>query len=199
MAIGAYSSAVVSTMLGSPVLARAADGDAGHGAAPARLSAFPSLRLEGAYLALATLGLAESVRIFISGTDFLGAAVGFENIPPPYHRQLVARRPSRLLLRRDAGRAARALFLVQHPALRHRPRVQVDPRGSARGRGERRQRAEIQGDRLRDQRALCGLRRQPAGAHGARLPASEQLHHQRDDNAAADGGVRRASATSGAA
>jgi len=44
----------------------------------------PSLRLEGAYLALATLGLAESVRIFISGTEFLGAAVGFENIPPPY-------------------------------------------------------------------------------------------------------------------
>jgi branched-chain amino acid transport system permease protein len=48
------------------------------------LVGIPSLRLEGAYLALATLGLAESVRIFISGTEFLGAAVGFENIPPPY-------------------------------------------------------------------------------------------------------------------
>jgi branched-chain amino acid transport system permease protein len=48
------------------------------------LVGIPSLRLEGAYLALATLGLAESVRIFISGTEYLGAAVGFENIPPPY-------------------------------------------------------------------------------------------------------------------
>jgi len=44
----------------------------------------PSFRLEGAYLALATLGLAESVRIVISGTDWLGAAIGYEGIPPPY-------------------------------------------------------------------------------------------------------------------
>jgi branched-chain amino acid transport system permease protein len=48
------------------------------------LVGIPSLRLEGAYLALATLGLAESVRIAISGTEWLGAAVGYENIPPPY-------------------------------------------------------------------------------------------------------------------
>ena len=83
MAIGAYSSAVVSTMLGFPfwiALPTAMLITAGAGA----LVGIPSLRLEGAYLALATLGLAESVRIFISGTDFLGAAVGFENIPPPY-------------------------------------------------------------------------------------------------------------------
>ena len=44
----------------------------------------PSFRLEGAYLALATLGLAESVRIVISGTDWLGASIGYEGIPPPY-------------------------------------------------------------------------------------------------------------------
>jgi len=83
MAIGAYSSAVVSTMLGFPfwlALPCAMLITAGAGA----LVGIPSLRLEGAYLALATLGLAESVRIFISGTEFLGAAVGFENIPPPY-------------------------------------------------------------------------------------------------------------------
>ena len=43
----------------------------------------PSFRLEGAYLALATLGLAESVRIFISATDYLGASIGFSDIPPP--------------------------------------------------------------------------------------------------------------------
>ena len=83
MAIGAYSSAVVSTMLGLPfwlALPAAMLVTALAGA----IVGIPALRLEGAYLALATLGLAESVRIYISGTEFLGAAVGFENIPPPY-------------------------------------------------------------------------------------------------------------------
>jgi branched-chain amino acid transport system permease protein len=83
MAIGAYSSAVLSTKLGFPfwiALPSAMMITALAGA----IVGIPSLRLEGAYLALATLGLAESVRIFISGTEFLGAAVGYENIPPPY-------------------------------------------------------------------------------------------------------------------
>jgi branched-chain amino acid transport system permease protein len=44
----------------------------------------PAFRLEGAYLALATLGLAESVRIAISATNYLGASIGFGDIPPPY-------------------------------------------------------------------------------------------------------------------
>ena len=44
----------------------------------------PSFRLEGAYLALATLGLAESVRIFISATDYVGASIGLGDIPPPF-------------------------------------------------------------------------------------------------------------------
>lgn len=82
MAIGAYSSAVISTQIGlsfwlSLPLAMFVTAVAGA------LVGIPSFRLEGAYLALATLGLAESVRIVISGTDFLGASVGFENIPPP--------------------------------------------------------------------------------------------------------------------
>src|SRR6267378_648180 len=83
MAIGAYASALLSTMLGLPfwfALPAAMLVTALAGA----IVGIPSLRLEGAYLALATLGLAESVRIFISGTEFLGAAVGYENIPPPY-------------------------------------------------------------------------------------------------------------------
>jgi branched-chain amino acid transport system permease protein len=82
-AIGAYSSAVVSTYLGIPF----------WGALPiamlitvlaGAIIGIPSFRLEGAYLALATLGLGESVRIIISGTEFLGAGIGFENIPPPF-------------------------------------------------------------------------------------------------------------------
>jgi branched-chain amino acid transport system permease protein len=82
-AVGAYASAVFATKLGLPF----------WGALPAAMlvTAFagaivgiPSFRLEGAYLALATLGLAESVRIIISGTDWLGASIGYEGIPPPY-------------------------------------------------------------------------------------------------------------------
>ena len=41
----------------------------------------PSFRLEGAYLALATLGLAESVRIFISATDYLGGCHRLQRHP----------------------------------------------------------------------------------------------------------------------
>jgi len=81
-AIGAYTSAVVSTYLGVPfwgALPVAVVVTALAGA----IVGIPSFRLEGAYLALATLGLGESVRIIISGTDFLGAGIGFENIPPP--------------------------------------------------------------------------------------------------------------------
>jgi len=52
-------------------------------AAAGAIVGIPSFRLEGAYLALATLGLAESVRIFISATDYLGASVGYSDIPPP--------------------------------------------------------------------------------------------------------------------
>lgn len=43
----------------------------------------PSVRLEGAYLALATLGLGESVRIMIAVTPALGASTGLMLIPAP--------------------------------------------------------------------------------------------------------------------
>ena len=82
-AIGAYASAVASVKFGIPF----------WGALPIAMLVtalagavigIPSFRLEGAYLALATLGLGESVRIIISGTEYLGAGIGFENIPPPF-------------------------------------------------------------------------------------------------------------------
>lgn len=81
-AIGAYTSAVASVYFGMPfwislpiallctVLAGVVVG-------------VPSFRLEGAYLALVTLGLGESVRIFISVTEYLGATNGFTGIPSP--------------------------------------------------------------------------------------------------------------------
>lgn len=81
-AIGGYTSAVLSVNFGFPfwlalplaVVAAAAAGT---------IVAIPSFRLEGAYLALATLGMGEAVRIYISMTDYLGASLGFGNIPAP--------------------------------------------------------------------------------------------------------------------
>lgn len=81
-AIGAYSSAVLTVNFGLSFwialpFAMVITGFAGVAVG------VPSFRLEGAYLALATLGLAEAVRIFISATAYLGAAEGFGNIPAP--------------------------------------------------------------------------------------------------------------------
>src|SRR5262245_66106546 len=69
-AIGAYTSAVVSTRLGLPFWAALPAAMLVTGLAGAVVS-IPSFRLEGAYLALVTLGLAESVRIAVSGTEAL--------------------------------------------------------------------------------------------------------------------------------
>jgi branched-chain amino acid transport system permease protein len=124
-AIGAYASAVLATKAGLPfwaALPAAMLVTAGAGA----IVGIPSFRLEGAYLALATLGLAESVRIVISGTEWLGAAVGYEGIPPPFlgsialsdHRSyyyvamplaLLGLYFSFSILRSDIGRAFKAL------------------------------------------------------------------------------------------
>jgi branched-chain amino acid transport system permease protein len=82
MAIGAYTSAVLATKFGLPFWLALPGAMLVTGAAGA-IVGIPSFRLEGAYLALATLGLAESVRIFISATDYLGASVGYSDIPPP--------------------------------------------------------------------------------------------------------------------
>ena len=81
-AIGAYTAAVLSVEFGASfwislpiaVLVTALAGVA---------VGIPSFRLEGAYLALVTLGLGESVRIFISVTEYLGATNGLSGIPSP--------------------------------------------------------------------------------------------------------------------
>jgi branched-chain amino acid transport system permease protein len=82
MAIGAYASAVLATKFGAPFWL-ALPGAMLVTAVAGAIVGIPAFRLEGAYLALATLGLAESVRIFISATDYLGASVGYSDIPPP--------------------------------------------------------------------------------------------------------------------
>lgn len=81
-AIGAYTSAVLAMKFGMPFWV-ALPGAMAVTAFAGLIVGIPSFRLEGAYLALATLGLAESVRIFISGTEYLGASIGISDIPPP--------------------------------------------------------------------------------------------------------------------
>jgi branched-chain amino acid transport system permease protein len=82
-AIGAYASAVFSAKFGLPFWVALPAATVFTGLVGA-LVGIPAFRLEGAYLALATLGLAESVRVFIGVTDYLGAAIGFSDIPPPF-------------------------------------------------------------------------------------------------------------------
>ena len=81
-AIGAYTSAVLSTKFGFSFWLALPAAMLVTGAVGA-LVGVPSFQLEGAYLALATLGLAESVRIFIAVTDYLGGSIGYGDIPPP--------------------------------------------------------------------------------------------------------------------
>ena len=81
-AIGAVSSALLALHLGWPFwmtlpAAVVITGFAGV------VIGLPSVRLEGAYLALATLGLGESVRIMIAVTPALGSSTGLMLIPPP--------------------------------------------------------------------------------------------------------------------
>jgi branched-chain amino acid transport system permease protein len=101
MAIGAYASAAVSVFAGAPAL------DALAGALPAGLArwlyfplplvlgglaaaaagvvvAVPALRLRGDYLAIATLGAGEIIRIAILNVDAVGGARGFSLASPEH-------------------------------------------------------------------------------------------------------------------
>lgn len=76
MAIGAYFSAIVTVKFqGSLVLALIA------GAVAAGIAGFlvglPTLRLKGDYLAIATLGLGEIVRVIFVNVEYVGGASGF--------------------------------------------------------------------------------------------------------------------------
>jgi branched-chain amino acid transport system permease protein len=124
-AIGAYTSAVLTTKFGLSFwfalpLATMATGLVGI------VVGVPSFRLEGAYLALATLGLAESVRTFIAVTDYLGGSIGYGGIPSPtlagwslygYSAYYYVVMPAALagtfvafsILRSDIGRALKAI------------------------------------------------------------------------------------------
>ena len=81
-AIGAVSAALISMHLGWSFWIAFPIGILVAGLAGV-IVGLPSVRLEGAYLALATLGLGESVRIMIAVTPAFGSSTGLLSIPPP--------------------------------------------------------------------------------------------------------------------
>jgi branched-chain amino acid transport system permease protein len=124
-AIGAYSSAILSLNFGFPFwlalpAATIITGFAGV------VVGIPSFRLEGPYLALATLGLGETVRMGINVTDYLGSTLGIGGIPSPQFGDFVFDDPNQYyfllmpvmlagiyfsfsILRSSVGRAFKAL------------------------------------------------------------------------------------------
>lgn len=80
MSIGAYASAIATTKFNMPFVVGIAW--AGCLAALAGvLIGIPTLRLKGDYLAIATLGFGEIVRIVGLNTDYIGGATGLDDIP----------------------------------------------------------------------------------------------------------------------
>ena len=79
MAVGAYVGVVCTSNFGFPLI-----GALLAGAAAAGLLGFmiglPTLRLRGDYLAIATLGLGEIIRIVIMNIEYVGGAAGFKGI-----------------------------------------------------------------------------------------------------------------------
>jgi branched-chain amino acid transport system permease protein len=80
MGIGAYTSAVLTVRFGVPfplVLAASMMTPA----IAAAIIGVPTLRLTGVYLAIATIGLGEVIRIIFVNIDYLGGALGISGIP----------------------------------------------------------------------------------------------------------------------
>ena len=80
MAVGAYTGVILTTNFHLPLIVAMLAG----GTAAALLGALiglPTLRLSGDYLAIATLGLGEIIRIVIMNIPYVGGAAGFSGIP----------------------------------------------------------------------------------------------------------------------
>ena len=80
MAVGAYMSAVFTVKLGLPFAAGILAGAAGAAILGFAIG-LPTLRLKGDYLAIATLGLGEIIRITIINIPYVGGASGLMGIP----------------------------------------------------------------------------------------------------------------------
>ena len=80
MSIGAYTSGILSAKLGMPFLVGII-GAALFSAIAGIIIGIPTLRLKGDYLAIATLGFGEIIRIIGLNNDYIGGAVGLNDIP----------------------------------------------------------------------------------------------------------------------
>lgn len=80
MAVGAYVAAVLTVKFQLPFLVAIIGGAAGAGFLGFMIG-LPTLRLDGDYLAIATLGLGEIIRITILNIPYVGGASGFMGIP----------------------------------------------------------------------------------------------------------------------
>lgn len=80
MSIGAYTSAILTAKLGQPfIISLLISGI--MSALAGILIGIPTLRLKGDYLAIATLGFGEIIRILALNIDYIGGAIGFNDIP----------------------------------------------------------------------------------------------------------------------
>lgn len=80
MSIGAYTSAVMTAYFNLPFPAAMLI-SAIMAAAAGLIIGIPTLRLKGDYLAIATLGFGEIVRVIALNTNYVGGASGFNDIP----------------------------------------------------------------------------------------------------------------------
>lgn len=80
MAIGAYASAILTTQFGASFALALACG-VGLATLTGLVVAYPTLRLTGVYLGIATIAFAEVVRAVIINIEFLGGALGITAIP----------------------------------------------------------------------------------------------------------------------
>ena len=79
MAVGAYVGVVCTSNFGFPLIAALLAGAAAAGLLGFMIG-LPTLRLRGDYLAIATLGLGEIIRIVIMNIEYVGGAAGFKGI-----------------------------------------------------------------------------------------------------------------------
>ena len=78
--VGAYVGVVLTTFFHLPFAVALLAGGAAAGFL-GFLVGIPTLRLRGDYLAIATLGMSEIIRISIMNIDYVGGAAGFKGIP----------------------------------------------------------------------------------------------------------------------
>lgn len=80
MAVGAYAGGVITTNLGLPFPLAIVVGMLAAAVAGV-IVGLPTLRLRGDYLAIATLGFGEIVRVVLMNIDYVGGASGLKGIP----------------------------------------------------------------------------------------------------------------------